>query len=94
MPVTKLESHLVKQAGRGKDRRAREERGEPLEGLFNHLLALLPERRGHGGIERILTYAFADGVDDHVVRYDVAHVAVLAVLAAHLVSGRDNAAPY
>ena len=65
-----------------------------LEGLSNHLLALLPERRGDGGIERISTYAFAAGVDDHVVRYDMADVAVLAVLAAHLVSGRDNAGPY
>jgi hypothetical protein len=66
----------------------------PLEGLSHHLFTFLPERRGCGGIERISTNAFADSADDHVVRYDVTDVAVLAVLAAHLVSGRDDAGPH
>src|SRR6202047_2726519 len=67
---------------------------KPLEGLSDHLFTFLPERRGCGRIERISTYAFADSADDHVVRYDVTDVAVLAVLAAHLVSERDDAGPY
>ena len=65
-----------------------------LEGFSNHLFTLLPERRSGGGIERISTYAFADSADDHVVRYDMADVAVLAILAAYLVSRRYDAGPY
>jgi hypothetical protein len=64
-----------------------------LEGLSNHLLTFLPERRGSCGIERISTYAFANGADGDVVRYDPPDVAVLAVLTADRVSGRDNACP-
>src|SRR6202035_3346429 len=67
---------------------------KPLEGLSHHLFTFLPERRSCGGIERISTNAFADSADDHVVRYDMTDVAVLAVLATHLVSGRDDAGPY
>jgi hypothetical protein len=63
------------------------------EGLSNHLLTFLPERRGSGGIERISTYAFANGADADVVWYDPPDVAVLAVLTADRVSGRDNACP-
>src|ERR1700721_1675450 len=66
----------------------------PLGELPHHLFTFLPERRGCGGIERISTNAFADSADDHVVRYDMTDAAVLAVLAAHLVSGRDDAGPY
>ena len=64
-----------------------------LEGLSNHLLTFPPERRGSGGIERISTYAFANGADGDVIRYDPPDVAVLAVLTADRVSGRDNACP-
>ena len=64
-----------------------------LEGLSNHLLTFLPERRGSGGIKRISTYAFANGADADVVRDDPPDVAVLAVLTADSVSGRDNAGP-
>ena len=64
-----------------------------LEGLSHHLLTFLPKRGGVGGIERISTYAFANDADDGVVRYDPPDVAVLAVLTADSVSGRDNAGP-
>jgi hypothetical protein len=64
-----------------------------LEGFANHLLTFLPERRGSGGIERISTYAFANGADADVVWYDPPDVAVLAVLTADRVSGRDNPCP-
>ena len=66
----------------------------PLEGLSHHRFTFFPERRGCGGIERISTNAFADSADDHVVRYDMTDVAVLAVFAPHFVSGRDDAGPY
>src|SRR3984893_4492009 len=61
----------------------------PLEGLSHHLFTFLPERRGGGGIERISTNAFADSADDHVVRYDMTDVAVLAISSAYFPSLRD-----
>jgi hypothetical protein len=64
-----------------------------LEGLSNHLLTFLPERRGRGGIKRISTYTFANGADGDVFRDDPADVAVFAVLTADRIGGRDNACP-
>jgi hypothetical protein len=53
-----------------------------LKGLSNQFFTLSPERGSSVWIERILAYSFADVADDHVVRNDVA---VLAVTAADLV---------
>jgi hypothetical protein len=57
-----------------------------LEGFAHHLLALFPERGGVLGIERISAQTFGPWVKDDIIRYDVANVAVLAILTPDLLS--------
>ena len=64
-----------------------------LERLSDHFLAFLPEGGSHFRVERVSTYTFTNGADDSVVCYDLSDVAVLAVLAADRVSGRNHAGP-
>jgi len=64
-----------------------------LEGLADELFAFLPEEIGSGGIERVATDTFADGADGHVVGYDAADVAVLAITAADFVGGCNDGRP-
>lgn len=52
-----------------------------LERFSDQLFTFLPERLGIARIERIPAYSFADSTDGHVVRNNVADVAVLAVAA-------------
>jgi hypothetical protein len=62
-----------------------------LERLSDQLFTFLPERLGIARIERILPYSFADSTDGHVVRNNVADVAVLAVTAADLLRWSSRA---
>lgn len=61
-----------------------------LEGLSNQLFAFIPERLRILRIQCIATNTFTDG---HIVRYDLGHVAVLAVLTADLLVRRDDTCP-
>ena len=68
--------------------------GESLKRLSDEFLTFLPERFGIFCIERISTYAFADGGNGRVVRHDLADMAVLAISAANLVSRSDHGGPH
>src|SRR5437879_307616 len=68
--------------------------GESLKRLSDEFLTLSPERLSIVCIERISAYAFADGADGHVIRHDMADVAILAILAAHFVSPCNHSGPH
>ena len=61
--------------------------------LSDQFLALLPERLGVVRIERIRPNAFTDCADNHIVRYDRADMAVLAVAAADFIGRGNKAGP-
>src|ERR1700738_2666799 len=65
-----------------------------LKRLSDQFLTFLPERLGILWIQRITAHSFADGADGHVVRNDIADVAILAITAADLVSGGNYAGPH
>src|SRR4030095_7568730 len=65
-----------------------------LKRLPDEFFASLPERLSSVRIERILAHTFAYGVDGHVIRNDLADVAVLAVSAADLVSWSNDTGPH
>src|SRR6266481_1504306 len=64
------------------------------ERLPNEFFAFLPECLGIIWIQRVSSDAFAPDVERHVVRNNVADVAVLAISAADLVCGRNNCSPH
>src|SRR5260221_8231812 len=65
-----------------------------LKGLSHHLFALLPQGGGQLRIEGIPAYAFANGANGHIVCYNMADMAILAVFPTNLVSPRHNPGPY
>jgi hypothetical protein len=65
-----------------------------LERLAHHLFALLPERLGVGGIERVSTHTFTDPRNRSVVRDDCAYVAVLTIFATDLGSRSHHRSPH
>jgi len=67
---------------------------EKLEFLSHHFFAFLPERLGVSRVERIPAYSFAGPADRHIIRNYLAHVTVLAILSADLVSRRNHRGPY
>src|SRR5262249_33915187 len=56
----------------------------------DHFFAFFPERLGVFRVERITVHTFAD----HIIRHHFAHVAVLAILSADLVSRRHHRSPH
>jgi hypothetical protein len=61
------------------------------ERFSDHFFALLPEGFGIDWVQRVGSDAFADAGDRHVVCGDFADVAILAILAADVVSrGNDD----
>src|SRR5258708_1822290 len=65
-----------------------------LKGLSHHLFTLLPQGGGQLRIEGIPAYAFANGANGHIVCYNMADMAILAVFPTNLVSPRHNPGPY
>src|ERR1700722_7741518 len=69
-------------------------RRKKLERLADEFFALLPQRRRIRRIERIPAYSLAYSTDGHVIRHDIAHVAVLAVSAADFLRRRHHSRPH
>src|ERR1700730_2630081 len=66
---------------------------EWLKRLSDQFFTFLPKRLGILWIQRITAHSFAYGTDGHVVRNDIADMAVLAISAADLVGGSTNTGP-
>jgi hypothetical protein len=64
-----------------------------VKGLSNQFFTFLPECLGVVWIERITAHAFVYA-HGQAVRHEMAHVAVLAVLAADLVSRSNDSRPH
>ena len=60
--------------------------GRLSKGLSDHFFTLLPECRGIAGIKRIAAHAFGDRVENNIIPYYLANMAVLTILSADLVS--------
>jgi hypothetical protein len=65
-----------------------------LEFFSDHLFAFLPECLGVFRVERITAHTFADRGDSHIIWNYFAHVAVLAILSADLISRSNYSGPY
>src|SRR5271156_912444 len=65
-----------------------------LKSLSNHFFTLLPKGLGILGVERISADSLAYAGDGHMVRRDRPDMAVLAILAADLLSCSDDTGPY
>ena len=68
--------------------------GESLERLSNEFFTSLPQRLGVVCIKSVCTYAFADGSDGHVIRHELADMAVLAISPTDFVSWGDHSSPH
>src|SRR6266852_6234212 len=64
------------------------------KGLSHEFFTFVPERLRSRRIECISANSFARRADDHVVRHDIADVAVLAISASDFVSGSRDSGPY
>ena len=67
---------------------------ESLKRLSDEFFTFSPKRLGGVRVERICAHSFAYGTDGHVVRHNLADMAVLAISAADLVIGSNEAGPY
>src|SRR3984885_6176463 len=75
---------------------AHQSRSNPewLKRLADELFAFPPERLGVVWIKRVSAHSFADGADRCIVRHKLAHMAVLAISAANLVSRSNHTGPH
>src|SRR5712664_3769725 len=65
-----------------------------LKRLSNHFFTLLPKGFGVGWIHRVGSNSFADRGDRHIIWNYFAHMAVLAILSADLISRSNYSGPY
>src|ERR1700760_423109 len=65
-----------------------------LKALSYEFFALLPKRLSIVGIERVPAHPFACYADGHMVRNDLADVAVFAIPASNLVSPSHHGGPH
>src|SRR5260370_23943647 len=64
------------------------------KGLSHEFFTFVPERLRRRRIECISAYSFARGANGHVVRHDIADVAVLAISATDFFSWNHDRGPY
>src|ERR1700721_2243040 len=60
----------------------------------DELFTFLPESFCRVGVERVGPHAFACARDGHVIRRDLADMAVFAIAPADFVCGRNDTGPY
>ena len=64
-----------------------------LKRFADEFLAFFPECLSVGGIQRVCADAFTNSINGGIVLHQMSDVAVLAVLAADLVSGCNHSCP-